>query len=242
MGLAKLWWSNRQLRKHQVIDDERQARIHDMRQSGIETTPLDEIPFGVRALESGVVVQGIWVSASNSPGHGSRPSSPASPIVQDGERSKGKEKMRASISASPELAPEPSPSLLIVSPIPSARPWPPNPAACWTDAMESAEGGLLPWEIRPSSRPTSGLHPSQEEAPKPAERALTTTLYGAAEVYANRTIRRTNTGFQVLPAGALGPRQELMSPESEAEMAAEEEKAKGRQSAGQAKLRKRPRV
>ncbi|KAL3963974.1 hypothetical protein ACCO45_000978 [Purpureocillium lilacinum] len=36
-------------------------------------------------------------------------------------------------------------------------------------------------------------------------------LYGTAEVYANRKTRRSNMGFEVLPAGVLGPRQELLS-------------------------------
>ncbi|KFH40624.1 hypothetical protein ACRE_086770 [Hapsidospora chrysogenum ATCC 11550] len=34
-------------------------------------------------------------------------------------------------------------------------------------------------------------------------------LYGAARVHANRNIRRPYQDFEILPAGALGPRQEL---------------------------------
>jgi hypothetical protein len=46
----------------------------------------DDIPFGARALESGIAIEGIWVSNSNTPVHspcqpttpvGSRPASPA---------------------------------------------------------------------------------------------------------------------------------------------------------------------
>lgn len=65
-GLIKLWWSTRYAKKHELIDEERRAKEQEMRQSGIWVEPKSkgsDIPFGVRAIESGVEVDGIWISS-----------------------------------------------------------------------------------------------------------------------------------------------------------------------------------
>ncbi|KAF4594654.1 hypothetical protein GQ602_000267 [Ophiocordyceps camponoti-floridani] len=67
IGIVKLWWTNRRLRKYEVIEEERRARLAQMQHCGIDRMHRDAIPFGVRALESGVEVEGIWVSRSNTP-------------------------------------------------------------------------------------------------------------------------------------------------------------------------------
>lgn len=66
-GLIKLWTSNRYMRKVEQLDAEKLARITEMQASGISTTPSRtrlgaEIPFGVKALQHGVEVDGIWVA------------------------------------------------------------------------------------------------------------------------------------------------------------------------------------
>ncbi|KAF4418048.1 2-heptaprenyl- -naphthoquinone [Fusarium acutatum] len=68
MGLVKLWWSNRAIRRLEIIDEEKRARISLMSRCGIENMRAPEIPFGVRAILSGVEVEGIWISRPNSPG------------------------------------------------------------------------------------------------------------------------------------------------------------------------------
>lgn len=65
-GLIKLWSSNRQMRRVEQLDAERQARIVQMRKSGLSASGRyrlgSEIPFGVKALDEGVEVDGIWVA------------------------------------------------------------------------------------------------------------------------------------------------------------------------------------
>lgn len=65
-GLIKLWSSNRQMRKLELLDAEKQARATQMRKSGLSPNGRyklgSEIPFGVKALESGVEVDGIWTA------------------------------------------------------------------------------------------------------------------------------------------------------------------------------------
>jgi hypothetical protein len=68
MGLVKLWWSNRAIRRLEIIDEEKRARISLMSRCGIENMRAPGIPFGVRAILSGVEVEGIWISRPNSPG------------------------------------------------------------------------------------------------------------------------------------------------------------------------------
>ncbi|KAH7181081.1 hypothetical protein DER46DRAFT_30506 [Fusarium sp. MPI-SDFR-AT-0072] len=92
MGLVKLWWSNRTIRRLEIIDEEKRARISLMSRCGIENMRDPEIPFGVRAILSGVEVEGIWISRPNSPG----PCQLTPVATQVGRRiriSKGKGKM-----------------------------------------------------------------------------------------------------------------------------------------------------
>lgn len=66
IGLMKLWWTNRHMEKIEQLDAEKQERTFQMRRSGLSAdtrrSRLDrEIPFGVKAIESGAEVDGIWV-------------------------------------------------------------------------------------------------------------------------------------------------------------------------------------
>lgn len=67
VGLMKLWWMNRHMKKIEELDAEKQVRTAQMRRSGVSTSNRrsrigSEIPFGVKALESGVEVDGVWVA------------------------------------------------------------------------------------------------------------------------------------------------------------------------------------
>lgn len=46
------------------------------------TAPSDEVPFGIRAIESGVEVEGVWISRPNTPEKQSRQSSAGSLVLQ----------------------------------------------------------------------------------------------------------------------------------------------------------------
>lgn len=65
-----------------------------MRHCGIDSTNPNDIPFGVRALESGVEVEGIWISRTNTP-DGSRLGASSTVTLTEephGSRWKGKER------------------------------------------------------------------------------------------------------------------------------------------------------
>ncbi|CEI64113.1 hypothetical protein FVEN_g8961 [Fusarium venenatum] len=66
-GLIKLWWSNRVMRRHEIIDEEKRARLSLMSYCGIQNMRSPGIPFGIRAIQSGIEVEGIWISRSKSP-------------------------------------------------------------------------------------------------------------------------------------------------------------------------------
>ncbi|RYP26889.1 hypothetical protein DL768_011505 [Monosporascus sp. mg162] len=115
-GLVKLWYMSRILRKHVVLDQEKQARQQDMRRSGLPVGKRVDIPFGVRAIQSGIEVDGIWIS---------RPGTPAESetVIGSVGEAKGKEKavpisggLRSPTTTVAEVQPtpgqSPAPSLL----------------------------------------------------------------------------------------------------------------------------------
>lgn len=66
-GLIKLWHNNRLLKKHTLLDEEKSARQTEMRRSGLPVGKRIDIPFGVRAIQSGIEVDGIWISRTATP-------------------------------------------------------------------------------------------------------------------------------------------------------------------------------
>ncbi|KAJ4396814.1 hypothetical protein N0V93_001036 [Gnomoniopsis smithogilvyi] len=69
-GLVKLRSTNRQMRKLEILDAEKQRRVTQMLKSGLSPNSRyrigSEIPFGVKALEGGVEVDGIWTAKKTS--------------------------------------------------------------------------------------------------------------------------------------------------------------------------------
>ncbi|CAF3628774.1 unnamed protein product [Fusarium graminearum] len=91
-GLIKLWWSNRAMRRHEIIDEEKRARLSLMSYCGIQNMRTPDIPFGIRAIQSGIEVEGIWISRPESPE--SCQATPSATLVGRRIRiSKGKGKM-----------------------------------------------------------------------------------------------------------------------------------------------------
>lgn len=72
-GVVKLWWITRLLKKQEVLDEEKKARVEEMRRTGIPHKRANDIPFGIRAIQSGVEVVGIWISRPDSPSHPAPP-------------------------------------------------------------------------------------------------------------------------------------------------------------------------
>jgi hypothetical protein len=69
LGWTKLWWVSRRNKKQAVVDEEKRVKIQELRMSGviIKLDRENHLPFGVRALQSGVEIDGIWVSTSKTP-------------------------------------------------------------------------------------------------------------------------------------------------------------------------------
>lgn len=66
-GLAKLWWTNRSVRRHELLDEEKNARVSEIEKTGLSMRKKPEVPFGVRAIQSGIQVDGIWISRPGTP-------------------------------------------------------------------------------------------------------------------------------------------------------------------------------
>ncbi|KAN0067689.1 hypothetical protein V8E54_014254 [Elaphomyces granulatus] len=76
--------NNRRRLKKIVVEEERQ-KSERPKSVDLDETDRDDIPFGARALESGIQVEGIWISspASLSPDQSETPATsiPPSPIL-----------------------------------------------------------------------------------------------------------------------------------------------------------------
>jgi len=57
------------VQRQEIVDEEKRTRIEALRRSGqiIESRKSHDIPFGIRAIQSGIQVDGIWISNGNSP-------------------------------------------------------------------------------------------------------------------------------------------------------------------------------
>ncbi|KAI2616406.1 hypothetical protein GGS26DRAFT_596825 [Hypomontagnella submonticulosa] len=120
-GLIKLWWLSRYLKKHTILDLEKRARQLEMQKSGLPAVKRVDIPFGVRAIQSGIEVDGIWISRPGTPIEvgPSSPSFASSSTLDTESKSKGKEKELAThltttvveVEPTPEQSPQRSPAL-----------------------------------------------------------------------------------------------------------------------------------
>ena len=79
LGLLKLWYDRSKIRKYSKVDKGKTAATPEM----LESQPVqqvhaeemkDDIPFGVRAIESGIEIDGVWISRTNTPVGSSRAS------------------------------------------------------------------------------------------------------------------------------------------------------------------------
>ncbi|ORY60136.1 uncharacterized protein BCR38DRAFT_412332 [Pseudomassariella vexata] len=91
-GLCKLWYMNRFTRKHILLDEEKKTRISEMQSSGLPVMKRADIPFGVRAIQSGIEVDGIWISRPGTPDSQSPLAAPSSMAFPPVNQPKGKER------------------------------------------------------------------------------------------------------------------------------------------------------
>ncbi|KAF2735481.1 hypothetical protein EJ04DRAFT_534230 [Polyplosphaeria fusca] len=75
IGLCKLQYDKHRIRKYSKVDKGKQTQTPEM----LEAQPVKQeekeyVPFGIRAIESGIEVDGVWISRSNTPVGSSRSS------------------------------------------------------------------------------------------------------------------------------------------------------------------------
>ncbi|KAI9816411.1 MAG: hypothetical protein M1832_005078 [Thelocarpon impressellum] len=111
-GFVKLAYTHWKLRKYTAIAEARKNHLQEMRRCR-HIIPLrgEDVPFGIRAIESGIEVEGVWISRPNSPAPTIRSFAPPSPgSGRDGA---------SSFDASPKKhGPAPSASSLLSIPQP----------------------------------------------------------------------------------------------------------------------------
>ncbi|ORY09066.1 hypothetical protein BCR34DRAFT_589548 [Clohesyomyces aquaticus] len=69
LGLCKLKYDHWRIRKYTKVEKGKQVQTPEMLESQRLEPQLskDEIPFGIRAIESGIEVDGVWISRGNTP-------------------------------------------------------------------------------------------------------------------------------------------------------------------------------
>ncbi|OAA42684.1 hypothetical protein NOR_04815 [Metarhizium rileyi] len=235
IGIVKLWFNNREVRKYEVIDEEQRARVTEMKHCGIHNLSYSNVPFGVRAIERGVEVEGIWIAGAR-PAEGSQVASSATLEGDESTRTHiGREIVYFNLEDGQYKVGESSSSAFTRSPAPSHTPNAYHVAE-HSDAATARDNGRhvpatpdetayrAPGSDRISlqdSERNFTLSPQQMARHRPRSRAVsldssvTSTLqdtrqaYGSAQVYVNRTHRRLNPGFEVLPAGTFGAPSEF---------------------------------
>ncbi|KAF2266817.1 hypothetical protein CC78DRAFT_531263 [Lojkania enalia] len=73
LGLCKLQYDRYKIRKYDKVEKGKTAQTPEM----LESQPInkdEDVPFGIRAIESGIEVDGVWISRSNTPVTSSRSS------------------------------------------------------------------------------------------------------------------------------------------------------------------------
>lgn len=64
----KLLYTRYRLRKYTAIANKKQAQLLERSQGGeVVQRRVNDVPFGIRAIESGIQVDGVWISRSNTP-------------------------------------------------------------------------------------------------------------------------------------------------------------------------------
>ncbi|KAF2460767.1 hypothetical protein BDY21DRAFT_279419 [Lineolata rhizophorae] len=78
-GSIKLWFTNRKVKKYAAVHAPAQARTPEMLEAQHQE-PEVKVPFGIRAIESGIEVDGVWISKTNTPAPSSRASRASSTL------------------------------------------------------------------------------------------------------------------------------------------------------------------
>lgn len=231
LGTIQLWRTTRAMRKLEVMDEEKRARIQEMRHCGINIWHSDEIPFGVRALQTGVEVDGIWVLRPYHP-ESSQIASSATLMGDHSDDPKGKAKYSDTSSNVKLKKRHPSEDSTIDTVVHAESHMHPSsefvskpldtphaaPRACKTIEHPREPGTVKIWSYLPTGWQTpdqlNALHPEPFSAiwSSPTEPAVatnslatprTTVVSGTAKIHASKLTRKPKKNFEVRPAGTL---------------------------------------
>lgn len=146
----------RLLRKHTLLDEEKRVRQMELRKSGLPPGRRVDIPFGVRAIQSGIEVEGIWISRPVTPME-PRSSSKASSATLDidGEFRPGDKGKAVLVSVA-----RPSATVTEVEPTPKPSPRP-EPMGNYFDQTIRQDAGGAP----PPGSQTTCLQPYSLQRP-----------------------------------------------------------------------------
>ncbi|KAF2856143.1 hypothetical protein T440DRAFT_99140 [Plenodomus tracheiphilus IPT5] len=76
LGFMKVAYNRYRLRKYSKVDKGKQAQTPEMLEAQpvtqVTTETKDEVPFGIRAIQSGIEIEGVYISRSNTPVGSSR--------------------------------------------------------------------------------------------------------------------------------------------------------------------------
>ncbi|EMD00709.1 hypothetical protein BAUCODRAFT_29069 [Baudoinia panamericana UAMH 10762] len=87
-GTTKLGYTHWRLRKYVAVAEKEKKEQAIQRQMS-QRRRHDETPFGIRALENGIEVEGVWVSRPNTPDSATRENSVGSLVLQQYQRRSG---------------------------------------------------------------------------------------------------------------------------------------------------------
>jgi len=72
----KLWYDTNKLKKYSKVDKGKRAATPEMLEAqpvtAVSVETKDDVPFGIRAIQSGIEVDGVWISRTNTPAGSSR--------------------------------------------------------------------------------------------------------------------------------------------------------------------------
>ncbi|KAM3542668.1 hypothetical protein ARSEF1564_004408 [Beauveria bassiana] len=228
IGFLKLWRTNHILRRYELLDQEKRSRLAEMQQYGIDIPAINDIPFGSRAIQSGIEIDEIWISRPNTPVPSQRPS--CATVVDDSSiDGKLARNESSSVLSAPDAScrkgkafAQPSPGTRILKRSALSEQHYSESTTLdgqGTDNLlpASRSGDLSRPESTIQSEPlrcASGARPASDVGPVVAKRLAPDRKpeplpHGTAEVFANTRTRRTVSGFEILPAGSLGERVEL---------------------------------
>ncbi|TKA69012.1 hypothetical protein B0A55_09138 [Friedmanniomyces simplex] len=110
LGASKLVYTHWRLRKYTAVAEKEKKEQAIQRQMS-QRRRLDEVPFGIRALESGIETEGVWVSRPNTPEGHSRESSAGSLALKQYPRSNEEVDIEKQIPRIPPKARSRSPAI-----------------------------------------------------------------------------------------------------------------------------------